>query len=328
MLYYPCAQPLLIGGHRLKKYAFVFPGYGCGHPGMGKSFLESSEACLSLYAAASADLGYDCAALSVSGKAAEINDPEKAFPLQALQSLSVALCAKDILPEAPSGVLGYSAGEIPAVACAGVFSYGDAVKAASYYSAMRAEALGAGKMESFRLTNVKQEFVGLVTDKMTDGFVQLTAVEGPEQTVILGDREGIQATLDELAKHKVVSYKLENASVFHTMIVSAYASHMREAMNALPHEKSLSVPLYSTLYGKRWESILLPGDYFYLQQIKAVRLSEAVEAAAKDGVEVFLIAGKDRPLQTAVKSAAKGAEVLIAEDVRGLEKAAAVIGKA
>ncbi len=311
----------------MKKYAFVFPGYGRGHPGMGKSFLESSEACRALYAAASADLGYDCAALSTTGKAAEIGDPERAFPLQALQSLSAALCAKDLLPEAPSGVLGYSAGEIPAVAVAGVFSYEDAIRAASYYSDMRHGALGAGRMESFRLTNVRQEFVGLVTDKMTDGFVQLTAVEGPEQTVILGDREGIGAALGELAKHKVISCKLEDAPVLHTMIVSVYASRMREAMNALPHEKNLAVPLYSTLYGKRWESILLPGDYFYLQQIKAVRLSEAVEAAARDGVEVFLIAGKDRALQAAVKSSAKGAEVLIAEDIKGLEKAAAVIGK-
>lgn len=312
----------------LKKYAFIFPGYGCGHPGMGKPFSEKSEACLELYAAASLDLGYDCAALSISGKAAEIADPEKAFPLQALQSLCVTLCAKDLLPGAPSGVLGYGAGEIPAVACAGVFSYEDAVKAASYYSDMRREALKAGTMESFRLTNVKQEFVSLVTDKMTDGFVQLTAVEGPEQTVILGDREGIQAALGELAKHKVVSYKLDNASIFHSMIVSAYASPMREAMNALPHEKNLTVPLYSTLYGKKWESILLPGDYFYLQQIKAIRLSEAVEAAVKDGIEVFLITGKDRALQSAVKSVAKDAEVLIAEDIKGLEKAAAVIGKA
>ena len=317
-----------MGGYMLKKYAFIFPGYGCGHPGMGKPFLEKSEACLALYAAASVDLGYDCAALSVSGKASEIADPQKAFPLQVLQSLSVALCAKEILPEGPSGVLGYSAGEIPAVACAGVFTYEDAVKAASYYSDMRQEALKAGTMESFRLTNVKQEFVSLVTDKMTDGFVQLTAVEGPEQTVILGDREGIQATLDELKKHKVVSCKLENASVLHSMIISAYASHMREDMNALPHEKNLTIPLYSTLYGKKWESILLPGDYFYLQQIKAVRLSEAVEAAVRDGIEVFLIAGKDRTLQSAVKSVAKNAEVLIAEDIKGLEKAAAVIEKA
>ena len=45
----------------MKKLAFVFPGYGCSHAGMGKGICEYSENVKEIYEKASAVLGFDAA---------------------------------------------------------------------------------------------------------------------------------------------------------------------------------------------------------------------------------------------------------------------------
>ena len=60
----------------MKKLAFVFPGYGCSHAGMGKGICEYSENVKEIYEKASAVLGFDAAEISSKGRAAEVTDEE------------------------------------------------------------------------------------------------------------------------------------------------------------------------------------------------------------------------------------------------------------
>ena len=114
----------------MKKIAFVFPGYGCSHAGMGKGISEYSEKTKEIYENASKVLGLDAANLSMKGKAAEVTDEEISFQLQFLQELSLYEAAKEILPEAEA-FIGYSAGEITAMTAGGVFTLDDGVAVAN-----------------------------------------------------------------------------------------------------------------------------------------------------------------------------------------------------
>ena len=51
----------------MKKLAFVFPGYGCAHAGMGKDVCNYSEECAEIYKKGSEALGIDAAELSTKG---------------------------------------------------------------------------------------------------------------------------------------------------------------------------------------------------------------------------------------------------------------------
>jgi len=104
----------------LKKIAFIFPGYGCSHAGMGKEVCTYSEKTKEIYERASAVLGFDAAELSAKGKAAEVTAEEVSFQLQLLHQLALAEAAKEILP-APEAFIGYSAGEITAMTAGNVF---------------------------------------------------------------------------------------------------------------------------------------------------------------------------------------------------------------
>lgn len=304
----------------MKKIAFVFPGYGCSHAGMGKGICEYSEKTAEIYEKASGILNIDTAQLSSKGKAAEVTSDEVSFQLQFLQQLALFEAAKDILP-APEAFIGYSAGEITAMTAGEVFSLEDGIAVADAYRDMRNSATGAGKLDAYRLRNVKHEFVSLASDKCFAGFVQMTAVEAPEQTVIIGDAEGLKAVLTELAKHKAVPAKLKDSLPLHSVMVFPYVSKLQDAMRNIKHNE-LSTKMYSTLYGKLIDVMTLPSDYFAKQQVNAVRFYEAVSASVDDGFDTFVILGKDKDLFTAVKNIAGEGSVFVADSIDDLNKIA------
>ena len=304
----------------MKKIAFIFPGYGCSHAGMGKGICEYSEKTKEIYEKASAVLGFDAAELSVKGRAAEVTDEEVSFQLQFLHQLALAAAAKEIIPQ-PEAFIGYSAGEITAMTAGDVFSLEEGVEVANAYRDMRKEAVGAGKLDTYRLRNVKHEFVSLASDKCLAGFVQMTAVEAPEQTVIVGDEDGLKAVLTELAKHKVNSVKLRDSLPLHSVMVFPYVSKLQDIMRSISHHE-LSTKMYSTLYGKLVDVMTLPSDYFAKQQVNAVRFYEALAASVDDGFDTFVILGKDKDLLTAVKNVVGESNAFIADSVEDLKKIA------
>ncbi|MBQ7122995.1 MAG: ACP S-malonyltransferase [Oscillospiraceae bacterium] len=304
----------------MKKIAFIFPGYGCSHAGMGKGICEYSEKTKEIYEKASAVLGFDAAELSVKGRAAEVTDEEVSFQLQFLHQLALAAAAKEIIPQ-PEAFIGYSAGEITAMTAGDVFSLEEGVEVANAYRDMRKEAVGAGKLDTYRLRNVKHEFVSLASDKCLAGFVQMTAVEAPEQTVIVGDEDGLKAVLTELAKHKVNSVKLRDSLPLHSVMVFPYVSKLQDIMRSISHHE-LSTKMYSTLYGKLVDVMTLPSDYFAKQQVNAVRFYEALAASVDDGFDTFVILGKDKDILTAVKNVVGESNAFIADSVEDLKKIA------
>ena len=304
----------------MKKIAFVFPGYGCSHAGMGKGVCEYSEKTKEIYEKASAVLGFDAAQLSSKGRAAEVTDEEVSFQMQFLHELALTEAAKELLP-APEAFIGYSAGEITAMTAGEVFSLEDGVAVANAYRDMRKEAVGAGRLDTYRLRNVKHEFVSLASDKCIAGFVQMTAVEAPEQTVIVGDEDGLKAVLTELAKHKVNQVKLKDSLPLHSYMVFPYVSKLQDIMRSISHHE-LSTKMYSTLYGKLVDVMTLPSDYFAKQQVNAVRFYEALAASVDDGFDTFVVIGKDKDLFTAVKNVAGEGNAFIADSIEDLKKIA------
>lgn len=303
----------------MKNYAVVFPGFGAVHSGMGKSFADSAPA-MQVYKELSEVFGFDVAELSFKGKASELSLPNKAFLLGFAHSMAINAEIKDKLP-APSAYAGYSGGEITAFTAAGAFSLKDGALAAQMYSDMHADALKAGELECWRLTNTKSEFVELVTNKMMDAYVQITAIEAPEQTVIVGDREGIQKTMDELCgKHDAKAEKLADAPALHSMMMFPYVIKMQGKMKELPVTKELATPIYSNLYGGKIETLGSPADYFCSQQMESIKLSKEAKAMVTDGIELLVVAGADKALVNALKCAAPDIECVLCEDMKSIEK--------
>ncbi|MGN0080005.1 MAG: ACP S-malonyltransferase, partial [Eggerthellaceae bacterium] len=99
---------------------WMLPGQGAQKPGMGADLLELPQVAQA-FALASDVLGLDLADLSRNGSAEDVNRP---FNAQAL-TMAVSVGTGRFLQAnglAPSAVLGFSLGQIGALALAGVLS--------------------------------------------------------------------------------------------------------------------------------------------------------------------------------------------------------------
>ena len=87
------------------KTAFVFPGQGSQHVGMGKDLYDHFDEARAVYDAASAALQYDVRELSFQGPKDELNRTFRTQPC--LLTASVAVCkvlnSRNILPQCVAG---------------------------------------------------------------------------------------------------------------------------------------------------------------------------------------------------------------------------------
>ena len=100
---------------------FMFSGQGAQKPGMGESLFCVSEV-KAVLDCASDVLGYDVAELMTSAPAEKLNDTRYAQPVTCALSVGIAsaLQARGAQPQA---VLGFSLGQVSALAVSGMLTY-------------------------------------------------------------------------------------------------------------------------------------------------------------------------------------------------------------
>ena len=126
------------------KIAFVFPGQGSQHVGMGKDLYDNFGEVKEIYKTASDALGYDVAGLSFNGPEDELNKTFRTQPglLTASYAAFKVISVKGI---APFCIAGHSLGEYTAVTAAGVISFADAVRITEKRGQYMQEAVPEGK---------------------------------------------------------------------------------------------------------------------------------------------------------------------------------------
>ncbi|MEO5347507.1 MAG: type I polyketide synthase, partial [Magnetococcus sp. YQC-9] len=196
----------------------------------------------------------------------------------------------------PAAIVGHSLGEVSAAYIAGALSLEDAILVSYHRSHLQQRAVGAGRMLA----------VGLKPDECPPllaphaGLVVVAAINSPDSTNLAGDAAALEVIAKELEGRGVFNKFLRVDIPYHSPAMDPLKPELRAALQSL-QPRLPTLPLYSTVTGKRVNAADWNADYWCNNLREPVLFAEAIGALIADGYGLFIEIGPHPVLGTSIK---------------------------
>ena len=321
-------------GHSLlMAFAFIFPGQGSQHVGMGRELADAFAAARDVFTEVDDALSRHLSALMWEGPEADLQLTENTQPAL----MTVSLAAMRVL-EREAGVAvtrarfvaGHSLGEYSALAAAGALGLAETARLLRRRGRAMQEAVpvGAGAMSA--LIGVDIDIARDLARRASEacgGAVCAPANDNaPGQVVISGAREAVAKAI-ELAPEAGVrrAILLPVSAPFHCALMEPAARVMREALGAT----ALRPPAVAMVSNVTAVPVLEPAEIAELlvEQVTAmVRWRECVLAMAGAGIDSVYEIGAGKVLCGLARRASPGLRTMSVGAPRDIEALAAALG--
>jgi [acyl-carrier-protein] S-malonyltransferase len=220
----------------MKEYriAFLFPGQGSQHVGMGRGFYDSFESVRIRFEEASEILGYDLASLCFEGPEEKLKLTVHTQP--AIFTVSAAVC--EVLESegfVPAAAAGHSLGEYSALVGSRAIEFSSALSAVKRRAELMYEegSKRPGTMAAVLESDISK--VESLCDKASSaGVCQIANINSPGQFVISGDVSAVEKAAEissELGIRRVMMLKVSGA--FHSDLMSPASQRLRQKLEEL-----------------------------------------------------------------------------------------------
>ncbi|MFY1632304.1 type I polyketide synthase [Solwaraspora sp. WMMB335] len=275
-----------------RRLAFIFPGQGGQHRDMGRELYRTEpvfrgviDRCAELF-----DAHHPWRLRDVlypdGGVTYPIDDTEYAQPtLFALQcALAATWRSWGVEPDA---VLGHSLGEYAAAWVAGVFSLETGVRLIVERGRLTRTLPPTGMMAACSAS--AQDVTALL-----DGYagqVAVAAINGPEHTVISGEKTAVQAVLERLEEDFVLTRPLRVSYASHSPLLEPILDEFEKGIAGQEYGEP-RIPFMSTYQATMLRSGICHDAAYWRRQLREpVRFLDAIRALAAEGFDTFLEMG-------------------------------------
>ncbi len=231
--------------------AFLFPGQGSQHPGMGKLLADEYVEARRTFEEADEALGFALSQLCFEGPEEELKKTENTQPAL----LAVSTAAHRVLKSQgykPDMVAGHSLGEYSALVAAGSLDFADAVRLVQKRGRYMQEAVphGTGAMAAI-LKLPEGKLDSILRDAAQGSVLSAANLNSPVQVVIAGHTEAVRRAM-ELAKAAGAkrAVELPVSAPFHCPLMRAAQEKMRSELDATPF-RDLAFPLINNWQAKK-----------------------------------------------------------------------------
>ncbi|AMV16919.1 ACP S-malonyltransferase [Planctomyces sp. SH-PL14] len=288
----------------MERVAFMFPGQGAQHIGMGKKIAESCPAAAELFDRANAILGYDLKQLCFEGPSAELDSTAVSQPAIFVTSLA---CLEKLKADQPGLAercemsAGLSLGEYTALVFAGAMSFEDGLRVVQARGRAMQDAADATPSGMASILMLSLEQVQQIRDEAArTGTLEIANYLCPGNLVVSGVNASIEKAIDlaEAANARVVP--LAVAGAFHTDIMKPADERLRQAL-APANLSSPRIPVVSNVDAKSHTDPQEIKEVLVRQVVSPVRWEDCVKSMLDAGITEFYEIGPGRVLTGLMK---------------------------
>ncbi|QOS67123.1 ACP S-malonyltransferase [Eggerthella guodeyinii] len=290
---------------------FLFSGQGSQKPGMGADLMDMPEV-RATFACASEVLGFDVADLVLNADAAELNDTRNAQPALCVLSVAVAraLMARGVQPAA---VLGFSLGQVSALAVSGMLTDEAVFALVKVRSQLMAEAAAAHPGAMSALLKADEDGVQALCEQCAEGDVLVPAnFNCPGQIVIAGTPAAVERAEAAWAEAGKRSSRLATSGAFHSPLMASAAEGMAAYLESVEFSEA-RVPLVCNVTARPL-SAADARENLVRHLTSPVRFDASVAALAAAGADTFVEVGNGCVLANLVKRIDKTATRACVQD--------------
>lgn len=300
--------------------AFVFPGQGSQHPGMGKDIAEASSAARTVFEQMDDALDFSITRLCFEGPEDDLKLTANTQPAILATSIALLAALRERARIEPDVVAGHSLGEYSAIVAAGGLQGPEAVRIVRSRGQFMQEAVPVGAGAMAAILGPSLEEIEAICAAASEGEVVSAAnVNAPGQIVIAGTKGAVDRAI-AIAKERGVrrALPLPVSAPFHCALMKPAEERLRPVLEAAPF-RPLYVPLVTNVDASPVGTDHAVRNALIRQVVSPVRWVESVEKMIEMGVRRFVEIGPGTVLTGLIKRIDPSVELVNINNAASLE---------
>ena len=284
--------------------AFLFPGQGAQHVGMGSVLAEKYPAARALYDQAAEILGFDLAEVCFQGPETQLNTTAISQPALLVTSLAAVEMLRAESPDVVDNCAlcaGLSLGEFSALVFAGALTFEDALRVVQ----CRGEAMQAAAdatpsgMVSLLLLDLEQ-VQSICEQASAAGRLQIANFLCPGNLVVSGDQAACARAVELAEQAGGRAVQLAVAGAFHTEIMQPADDKLAQILDSV-EIRPPRIPVVSNVDAESHDDPDVIRGLLVRQMISPVRWEDSVRALLDRGADAFYEVGPGKVLRGLLK---------------------------
>ncbi len=296
--------------------AFLFPGQGSQHAGMGKDLADNFVVARQTFEEASDALGFDLASLCYNGPEEDLKLTANTQPAILTTSIAALRVLEYETGLVPAFAAGHSLGEYSALVCAGALAFADAVRTVRQRGTFMQEAVPVGTGSMAAILGLDLEALEAVCYDAAQGQVVSPANYNSDgQVVIAGHTEAVARAI-ELAKERgaKMAMPLPVSAPFHCSLMVPAGERLADVLADITVNE-MTLPVVTNVEAAPNQDSSCVRDFLVRQVSAPVRWQETIACMVNLGAERYIEIGPGKVLSGLVKRMAKGSTIQNVQNV-------------
>jgi [acyl-carrier-protein] S-malonyltransferase len=304
----------------MKPTAFIFPGQGSQHVGMGKEFYENFSVARRVFEEAEDSLRFSISKLCFEGPEEALKLTENTQPAMlaaSIAALRVLETEKGITPQFSAG---HSLGEYSALVASGALAFPETIRIVRLRGKFMQEAVPVGEGAMAALLGMEREQVERLCEEVSSGEVLTPAnFNCPGQIVIAGHSKAVERAIERVKQEGKKAVLLPVSAPFHSPLMKPAGERLEKALEEIS-VNDLKIPVVTNVEAEvntlkeRVKGLLVA------QVSSPVRWEESMRKMGEKGIERVLEIGPGKVLSGLMKRIDPRIEAENLEDLQTLKK--------